>query len=58
MGKTYKRHRRDFDDDYVSDFRKPNKPKKDEIREKRKQKADKMNHIGEDDDDSRHNWER
>jgi len=58
MGRTYKQHGRDFDDDYISDYRKPNKPnKKDVIREQRKLKQEKINQIGED-DDSLDNWER
>ena len=35
MGKSYKRHRMDFDDSDISDYQKPSK---DDIREKRKLK--------------------
>lgn len=54
MGKTYKKHDWEYDDNEFSDYRKPNKTnKKDTIREQRKLKQNKLNHIGEDDDDNR-----
>ena len=47
MGRTFKRHKLDYDDSNYSDYKKTT----DDIREKRKQKLEKQQHIGENTDD-------
>jgi hypothetical protein len=55
MGKTFKRHNLDYEDDSdYSDYRKTSET----IREKRKKKLEKQQHIGEDDDNSDYSGER
>lgn len=48
MGKTYKKPH--FDDYEEIEFEDYGRKKVDNIREKRKQKQDRMNHLGEDED--------
>ena len=55
MGKTYRKPKQGFDDDYDSFYRNDPKIKKSESKEFRKQR---LNRYGEEDDDNAHGYSR